>query len=159
MNTTETKAFIAELEAMEIPERHKFIAETIHQESDPAILKEKLVAIFDNFNFSMSRSLFIETNGNHEAIADLIIKNKVEASKSDDRDNPGMVLRFAFENPEREHLFETDSELLDRAIGWLNVIAECSGKITSGDASHMGMTVKGKALRSIEFINKHRMKK
>ena len=81
MNTTETKAFIAELEAMEIPERHKFIAEMIHQESDPAILKEKLVAIFDNFNFSMSRSLFIETNGIHEAIADLIIKNKVEASK------------------------------------------------------------------------------
>ena len=81
MNTTETKAFIAELEAMEIPERHKFIAEMIHQESDPATLKEKLVAIFDNFNFSMSRSLFIETNGNHEAIADLIIKNKVEASK------------------------------------------------------------------------------
>ena len=81
MNTTETKAFIAELEAMEMPERHKFFAEMIHQESDPAILKEKLVAIFDNFNFSMSRSLFIETNGNHEAIADLIIKNKVEASK------------------------------------------------------------------------------
>lgn len=159
MNTTETKAFIAELEAMEMPERHKFLAEMIHQESDPAILKEKLVAIFDNFNFSMSRSLFIETNGNHEAIADLIIKNKVEASKSDDRDNPGMVLRFAFENPEREHLFETDSELLDRAIGWLDDIAECSGKITSGNASHMGMTVKGKALRSIEFINKHRMKK
>lgn len=158
MNTTETKAFIAELEAMEMPERHKFLAEMIHKESDPAILKEKLVAIFDNFNFSMSRSLFIETDGNHEAIADLIIKNKVEASKSDDRERPGMVLRFAYENPEREHLFETDSQLLDRAIGWLDDIAECSGKITSGNASHMGMTVKGKALRSIEFINKHRMK-
>lgn len=158
MNTTETKAFIAELEAMEMPERHKFLAEMIHQESDPAILKEKLVAIFDNFNFSMSRELFIETDGDHEAIADLIIKNKVEASRSDDRERPGMVLRFAFENPEREHLFETDSELLDRAIGWLDDIAECSGKITSGNASHMGMTVKGKALRSIEFINKHRMK-
>lgn len=158
MNTSETKAFIAELEAMEMPERHKFLAEMIHQESDPAILKEKLVAIFDNFNFSISRELFIETDGDHEAIADLIIKNKVEASRSDDRERPGMVLRFAFENPEREHLFETDSELLDRAIGWLDDIAECSGKITSGNASHMGMTVKGKALRSIEFINKHRMK-
>ena len=116
MTKEQKTAFIAELEAMKMPERHKFLAEMIHQESDPAILKEKLVAIFDNFNFSISRDLFVETDGNHEAIADLIIKNKVEASKSDDRDNPGMVLRFAFENPEREHLFETDSELLDRAI-------------------------------------------
>lgn len=158
MNETETKAFIAELDAMEMPERHTFLAMLIRKESDPAILKEKLVAIFDNFNFSLSRDLFIETNGDHETIADLIIKNKVETSRSDDRERPGMVLRFAYENPEREHLFETDSELLDRAIGWLDDIAECSGKKTSGNASHMGMTVKGKALRSIEFINKHRMK-
>ena len=158
MNTTETKAFIAELEAMEIPERHKFIAEMIHQESDPAILKEKLVAIFDNFNFSMSRSLFIETNGNHEAIADLIIKNKVETSKSDDRDNPGMVLRFAFENPEREHLFETDSELLDRAIEWFGDVIEKSERLTSGNVSHQGATIRAFAKNCIQFLTMHRMK-
>lgn len=158
MNTTETKAFIAELKAMEMPERHKFFAEMIHQESDPAILKEKLVAIFDNFNFSMSFSLFIETNGNHEAIADLIIKNKVEASESHDRDNPGMVLRFAFKNPEREHLFETDSELLDRAIGWFGNVIEKSERLTSGNVAHQWATIRAFAKNCIEFLTMHRMK-
>lgn len=85
MTKEQKTAFIAELDAMEMPERHTFLAMLIRKESDPAILKEKLVAIFDNFNFSLSRDLFIETNGDHEAIADLIIKNKVEASRSDDR--------------------------------------------------------------------------
>lgn len=158
MNETETKAFIAELEAMEMPERHKFLAKLIHQESAPAILKEKLVAIFDNFNFSMSRSLFIETNGNHEAIADLIIKNKVEASRNDDRERPGMVLRFAFENPEREHLFETDSELLDRAIGWFGNVIEKSERLTSGNVAHQGATIRAFAKDCIAFLTMHRMK-
>lgn len=158
MNTSETKAFIAELEAMEMPERHKFLAEMIHQESDPAILKEKLVAIFDNFNFSMSRELFIETDGDHEAIADLIIKNKVEASRSDDRERPGMVLRFAYENPEREHLFETDSELLDRAIGWFGDVIEKSERLTSGNVAHQGATIRAFAKNCIEFLTMHRMK-
>ena len=158
MNTTETKAFIAQLEAMEMPERHKFFAEMIHQESDPAILKEKLIAIFDNFNFIMSRSLYIETNGNHEAIADLIIKNKVEASKSHDRDNPGMVLRFAFENPEREHLFETDSELHDRAIGWFGNVIEKSERLTSGNVAHQWATIRAFAKNCIEFLTMHRIK-
>ena len=158
MNTSETKAFIAELEAMEMPERHKFLAEMIHQESDPAILKEKLVAIFDNFNFSMSRELFIETDGDHEAIADLIIKYKVEASRSDDRERPGMVLRFAYENPEREHLFETDSELLDRAIGWFGDVIEKSERLTSGNVAHQGATIRAFAKNCIEFLTMHRMK-
>ena len=158
MNTSETKAFIAELEAMEMPERHKFLAEMIHQESDPAILKEKLVAIFDNFNFSMSRELFIETDGDHEAIADLIIKDKVEASRSDDRERPGMVLRFAYENPEREHLFETDSELLDRAIGWFGDVIEKSERLTSGNVAHQGATIRAFAKNCIEFLTMHRMK-
>ena len=158
MNTSETKAFIAELEAMEMPERHKFLAEMIHQESDPAILKEKLVAIFDNFNFSMSRELFIETDGDHEAIADLIIKDNVEASRSDDRERPGMVLRFAYENPEREHLFETDSELLDRAIGWFGDVIEKSERLTSGNVAHQGATIRAFAKNCIEFLTMHRMK-
>lgn len=158
MNKTATKAFIAELEAMEMPERHTFLAKLIRQESDPAILKEKLVAIFDNFNFFLSRELFIETNGNHEAIADLIIKNKVEASRSDDREHPGVVFRFAFENPEREHLFETDSQLLDRAIGWFGDVIEKSERLTSGNVSHQGATIRAFAKNCIEFLNRHRMK-
>ena len=158
MTKEQKTAFIAELDAMEMPERHTFLATLIRKESDPAILKEKLVAIFDNFNFSLSRDLFIETNGNHEAIADLIIKNKVEASKNDDRDNPGMVLRFAFENPEREHLFETDSELLDRAIEWFGDVIEKSGRLTSGNVSHQGATIRAFAKNCIQFLTMHRMK-
>ena len=159
MTKEQKTAFIAELEAMEMPERHKFLAEMIHQESDPAILKEKLVAIFDNFNFSLSRDLFIETNGgDHEAIADLIIKNKVETSRSDDRERPGMVLRFAYENPEREHLFETDSQLLDRAIEWFGDVIEKSERLTSGNVAHQGATIRGFAKNCIEFLTMHRMK-
>ena len=158
MNEIETKAFIAELDAMEMPERHTFLAMLIRKESDPAILKEKLVAIFDNFNFSLSRDLFIETNGDHEAIADLIIKNKVEASRSEDRERPGMVLRFAYENPEREHLFETDSQLLDRAIEWFGDVIEKSERLTSGNVSHQGATIRAFAKNCIQFLTMHRMK-
>lgn len=158
MTKEEKIAFIAELEAMTMPERHKFLAQLIRKESDKNILKMKLVAIFDNFDFRMSRDLFIETDGKHERIADLIIKNKVEPSSSDDPEHPGIVFRYCYENPEKEHYYESDSVLLDRAIEWFGDVIEKSERLTSGNVSHQGATIRAFAKNCIEFINLHRMK-
>jgi hypothetical protein len=158
MTKEQKTAFIAELDAMTQKQRHAFLDNLIRTEQNKRDLRLKLLAILDNFQFSFSRELFIDTNGNHERVVDLILKGKVEPGQSLEPGQSGVVFRYAFENPMKEHYYESDSVLLDRVLGWLDDIAECSGKITSGNASHMGMTVKGKALRSIEFINKHRMK-
>ena len=46
-------------------------------------------------------------------------------------------------------------DIKEKAIEWFNDIAEMCGKLTSGNVSHLAATVKGKAIRSAEFIEKH----
>lgn len=47
-------------------------------------------------------------------------------------------------------------ELLEKSVQWFNDIAELCSKLTSGNVSHLGATIKGKAIRSAEFIEKHK---
>lgn len=46
-------------------------------------------------------------------------------------------------------------DIKEKTIEWFNDIAELCGKLTSGNVSHLAATIKGKAIRSAEFIEKH----
>ena len=47
--------------------------------------------------------------------------------------------------------------MLESAISWFEDIAEMCAKLTSGNVSHQGASIKGKAIRAAEYIKK-RMK-
>lgn len=47
--------------------------------------------------------------------------------------------------------------MLESAISWFEDIAEMCAKLTSGNVSHQGASIRGKAIRAAEYINK-RMK-
>lgn len=47
--------------------------------------------------------------------------------------------------------------MLERAVSWFDDIAEMCAKLTSGNVSHQGASIRGKAIRAAEYIKK-RMK-
>lgn len=47
--------------------------------------------------------------------------------------------------------------MLEKSIFWFEDIAEMCAKLTSGNVSHQGTSIRGKAIRSAEYIRK-RMK-
>lgn len=47
--------------------------------------------------------------------------------------------------------------MLESAISWFDDIAEMCAKLTSGNVSHQGCSIKGKAIRAAEYLRK-RMK-
>ena len=48
-----------------------------------------------------------------------------------------------------------DKELKDMLVSWFEDIEELSSKLTSGNVSHQGATVRNKAIRCITFINEY----
>lgn len=56
-------------------------------------------------------------------------------------------IRTSFPSP-------TDDTLKDKAVGWFEDIYDLSLRLTSGNVSHMAATIKGKAIRAAEFIEK-----
>lgn len=46
-------------------------------------------------------------------------------------------------------------ELKDMLVYWFEDIEELSSKLTSGNVSHQGATVRNKAIRCITFINEY----
>ena len=48
-----------------------------------------------------------------------------------------------------------DKELKDILVSWFEDIEELSSKLTSGNVSHQGATVRNKAIRCITFINEY----
>ena len=50
---------------------------------------------------------------------------------------------------------EKKDDLLVKSIGWFNNLSDMCGQLTSGNVSHMGATIKGKAIRCAEYIRKH----
>ena len=48
--------------------------------------------------------------------------------------------------------------MLESAICWFEDIAEMCAKLTSGNVSHQGVSIRGKAIRAAEYI-KRRMKR
>ena len=47
-------------------------------------------------------------------------------------------------------------DIKEKTIEWFNDIAELCSKLTSGNVSHLGTTIRGKAIRAAEFIEKHK---
>ena len=45
-------------------------------------------------------------------------------------------------------------DLNTKAIGWFEDIADLCQRLTSGNVSHMAATIKGKAIRAAEYIEK-----
>lgn len=54
-----------------------------------------------------------------------------------------------------EGKFSIDGGLKEKVIKWLDSIAEEAGKLTSGNASHLGASIKGRATRGKEYILSH----
>ncbi len=50
-----------------------------------------------------------------------------------------------------------DSDITAKTIDWLRDIADLASRLTSGNVAHMGCTIRGKAIRCYEYIQKHRV--
>lgn len=50
-------------------------------------------------------------------------------------------------------------ELWEKSVLWFRDIAELCYRLTSGNVSHLGATIRGKAIRAAEFIEKHKESK
>ncbi|MBQ9340052.1 MAG: hypothetical protein IJS13_06950 [Paludibacteraceae bacterium] len=46
-------------------------------------------------------------------------------------------------------------DMLQMSVGWFRDIADLASRLTTGNVSHMGCTIRGKALRCKEYLNKH----
>ena len=58
---------------------------------------------------------------------------------------------------EKERKKDSYEGMLESAISWFEDIAEMCAKLTSGNVSHQGASIRGKAIRAAEYIKK-RMK-
>ncbi|MBR1525231.1 MAG: hypothetical protein IJ640_01040 [Prevotella sp.] len=45
-------------------------------------------------------------------------------------------------------------DMLQKSVGWLRDIADLAARLTTGNVSHMGCTIRGKALRCKEYLQK-----
>lgn len=54
-----------------------------------------------------------------------------------------------------EEFGEKDDDLLIKAIDWFKDISDLCLRLTSGNVSHMGATIRGKAIRCAEYIRKY----
>ena len=50
---------------------------------------------------------------------------------------------------------QTDREVLELARCWFEDIKEKCSKLTTGNVSHMGATIRGLAKNSVEYIDMH----
>lgn len=50
---------------------------------------------------------------------------------------------------------EKNDDLLEKAIGWFHTIENDCLMLTSGNVSHQGATIRGRAIRCAEYIRKH----
>lgn len=48
-----------------------------------------------------------------------------------------------------------DKELKDMLVSWFKNIEDTCSKLTSGNVSHQGVTIRNKTIRCIVFINEH----
>lgn len=49
---------------------------------------------------------------------------------------------------------DAERDMLQKAVGWFRDIADLAARLTTGNVSHMGCTIRGKALRCKEYIQK-----
>lgn len=71
-----TKILIEQLRTLEPPERFKEIVRIIHHEPEDNVLRAKLTAIFDAFEFAVTRKLLKRCHGDKERCIELIIENR-----------------------------------------------------------------------------------
>lgn len=48
-----------------------------------------------------------------------------------------------------------DKDLKDMLVSWFETIEDISNKLTSGNVSHQGPTIRNKAARCAKFIKEH----
>lgn len=84
-----------------------------------------------------------------------IAKHILEIYPVINKDNLPNALWFAAIDM-AEWLLENEKVNADKAILWFNDIAEMCSKLTSGNVSHLAATIKGMAIRSAEYVEKHR---
>ncbi len=48
-----------------------------------------------------------------------------------------------------------DKELKDMLVSWFENIEDVSSRLTSGNVSHQGATIRNKAIRCANFIKEH----
>ena len=47
-----------------------------------------------------------------------------------------------------------EHDMLQKSVGWFRDIADLAARLTTGNVSHMGCTIRGKALRCKEYLQK-----
>lgn len=96
----EINALITELNKMEMSERHEVLVNLISgfanaTEQECATIKIKLKAIMDNFLFYMSRDIYINTNGDHDKMIDLLASGRAKITETGDpEEHPGICIRY-----------------------------------------------------------------
>lgn len=88
---------------------------------------------------------------------------KVKVGKSLFGNGEGLEVRsFVSDLPEGclkpESVSECGGGLIEKAVGWFKDIDDLCKRLTTGNVSHLGATIRGKAIRSAEFLEKHKDK-
>ena len=68
------------------------------------------------------------------------------------------AIKYLEMESEDSNFISTDYEyeLIKKSIVWLHIIEDYSARLTTGNVSHDSRTIRGKAIRSREFLIKHR---
>jgi len=95
-----TKILIEQLRALEPPERFKEIVRIIHHEPEDNVLRAKLTAIFDAFEFAITRELLKRCHGDKGRCIELIIENRKRPTALQDLKDFRNRVVFGIENLE-----------------------------------------------------------
>ena len=68
--------YIGYLKTLDEPERFKSIVSLIKDEVDDDSLRQKLKAVFDTFNFAITRDLMAQCEGKKDKLIEILIENR-----------------------------------------------------------------------------------
>lgn len=97
------------------------------------------------------------TNREYAALWFEYVAEKTERLTSGNVSHQGNTIRGLARNSAEflEKWGDKDDDLLDKAIYWFrNIESDCL-TLTSGNVSHQGASIRGRAIRCAEYIRKH----
>ena len=68
--------YINHLNALDAPDRFKSIVSLIKDEADDDSLRQKLKAVFDTFDFAITRDLMKQCEGKKDKLIEILIENR-----------------------------------------------------------------------------------
>jgi len=68
--------YINHLNALDAPDRFKSIVALIKNEADDDSLRQKLKAVFDTFDFAITRDLMEQCGGKKDKLIEILIENR-----------------------------------------------------------------------------------